>query len=81
MTLRRAWLRARRRVRWHLTYGPLRLRAARLRRAGHPSEAVVLLFGVSWLIQTIRLVPHDLDLRQRLILSTLRKASANRFSQ
>lgn len=44
-------------LRWFVTSGPRRLRAARLRRAGSPSKALTLFVGPSFLIELIFMFP------------------------
>lgn len=67
------WLkRLRRRYRWWRTNGARRLRAARLRRAGKPVEAFVLLAGARVLVSTIIEVP-DVYRRMRLIKQVTRR--------
>lgn len=59
-----------RRVRWLLSGGPSRLRAARLRRSGDVLGAIPERFGhrgaALIIMQSITAIPHDLDARMRL---------------
>lgn len=62
-------------LRWYRTDGNKRLRAARLRRAGNPTKALILFTGAWFLIELIRMTPDPIE-RKRFIESACRKLSA-----
>ena len=62
---------------WHRSWGPERLKSARLRRAGHTYSALVVFTGHGTLISLVRAYPKHKE-RDEFIAHACRKLSAGK---